>query len=139
MADDDEDDRDLARQAIQSPALAEQMRFVEDGQDLMDYLSRQGRYADPAVDAPRPSVILLDLNMPRKNGREALAEIKSDEDLRGIPVVVLTTSRNESDIAATYDLGGSSFITKPATFAGLVDAMNTWQRYWTELAELSTA
>ena len=136
MADDDEDDRDLTREALQNSRLANQMRFVVDGQDLMDYLRRDGRYADPAVEAPRPGVILLDLNMPKKDGREALAEIKADADLRSIPVVVLTTSKDEEDVFRTYDLGVSSFITKPVTFAGLVEEMKTWQRYWFELVEL---
>jgi CheY-like chemotaxis protein len=136
MADDDEDDRDLTREALQNSRLANQMRFVVDGQDLMDYLRREGAYTDPAVEAPRPGIILLDLNMPKKDGREALAEIKADENLRSIPVVVLTTSKDEEDIFRTYDLGVSSFITKPVTFAGLVEVMRTWQRYWFELVEL---
>lgn len=137
MADDDEDDRDLTREALQNSRLANEMRFVVDGQDLMDYLRREGRYAAPAEDAPRPGIILLDLNMPKKDGREALAEIKADAALRSIPVVVLTTSKDEEDIFRTYDLGVSSFITKPVTFAGLVEVMKTWQRYWFELVELA--
>jgi len=136
MADDDEDDRDLTREALQNARLANEMRFVVDGQDLMDYLRREGTYADPAADAPRPGIILLDLNMPKKDGREALAEIKADPHLRSIPIVVLTTSKDEEDIYRTYDLGVSSFITKPVTFAGLVECMKTWQRYWFELVEL---
>ena len=139
MADDDEDDRDLTREALQNARLANEMRFCVDGQDLLDYLRRQGAYADPAVDAPRPGIILLDLNMPKKDGREALAEIKSDEELRSIPVVVLTTSKDEEDIFRTYDLGVNSFITKPITFAGLVEVMKTFQRYWFELVELIDA
>ena len=102
------------------------MRFAVDGQDLMEYLRREGKYADPAVDTPRPGVILLDLSMPRMDGREALAEIKADQSLRHIPVVVLTTSKDEEDIVRSYDLGVNSFITKPATFAGLVDLMGTF-------------
>jgi CheY-like chemotaxis protein len=136
LADDDAEDRELARDALQDSRLANEMRFVVDGQDLIDYLRRQGRYADPAVDAPRPGIILLDLNMPKKDGREALAEIKSDESLRRIPVVVLTTSNDEQDVLRSYDLGVNSFITKPVTFAGLVEAMTAWSRYWFELVEL---
>ena len=136
MADDDEEDRDLTRDALQDSRLANEMRFVSDGQDLMDYLRREGRYADPGVDAPRPGIILLDLNMPKKDGREALAEIKSDESLRQIPVVVLTTSKDEEDVLRTYDLGVNSFITKPVTFAGLVEVMRSWTRYWFEIVEL---
>jgi CheY-like chemotaxis protein len=136
LADDDEEDRELTRDALQDARLANEMKFVVDGQELMDYLRREGDYADPSVDAPRPGIILLDLNMPKKDGREALAEIKADESLRRIPVVVLTTSKDEEDVFRTYDLGVSSFITKPVTFAGLVDVMRTWTRYWFEIVEL---
>jgi CheY-like chemotaxis protein len=136
LADDDEEDRDLTRDALQDAHLANEMRCVVDGQDLMDYLRRAGRYADPAVDAPRPGIILLDLNMPKKDGREALAEIKADERLRSIPVVVLTTSKDDEDVLQSYDLGVNSFITKPVTFSGLVEVMRTWTRYWFELVEL---
>jgi two-component system, response regulator len=139
MADDDEEDREMTREALQNSHLANEMRFAVDGQDLMDYLRRQGAYADPNADAPRPGVILLDLNMPKKDGREALAEIKGDDNLRSIPVIVLTTSKDEEDIFRTYDLGVSSFITKPVTFGGLVEVMKTWQRYWFELVELPEA
>ena len=136
MADDDEEDRELTRDALQDARLANEMRFATDGQDLLDYLRRQGPYAGPDADAPRPGIILLDLNMPKKDGREALAEIKADEDLRRIPVVVLTTSKDEEDVLRTYDLGVNSFITKPVTFAGLVEVMRTWTRYWFEMVEL---
>jgi CheY-like chemotaxis protein len=136
MADDDEEDRELTQEALQDSHLANEVRFVVDGQDLLDYLRREGDYADPSVDAPRPGIILLDLNMPKMDGREALAEIKADESLRQIPVVVLTTSKDEEDVLRTYDLGGNSFITKPVTFAGLVEVMQTWTRYWFEIVEL---
>jgi CheY-like chemotaxis protein len=136
LADDDEEDRELARDALYSSHLANDMRFAVDGQDLMDYLRREGVYADPAVDAPRPGVILLDLNMPKKDGREALAEIKADPGLRRIPIVVLTTSKDEEDVLRSYDLGCNSFITKPVTFAGLVEVMRTWTRYWFEIVDL---
>jgi CheY-like chemotaxis protein len=138
MADDDEDDRDLARDALLEARVANPLRFVVDGQDLLDYLRREGAYADPSVDAPRPGIILLDLNMPKKNGREALAEIKADDSLRRIPVVVLTTSQDEQDVLRTYELGVSSFITKPVTFAGLVEVMRAWKRYWFEIVDLPT-
>jgi CheY-like chemotaxis protein len=139
LADDDEEDRELTRDALQDARLANEMRFAVDGQDLMDYLTRSGRYADPAVDAPRPGLILLDLNMPKKDGREALAEIKANESLRRIPVIVLTTSKDEEDVFRTYDLGVNSFITKPVTFAGLVEVMRTWTRYWLEIVELPSS
>ncbi len=136
LADDDEDDRELTREALDHARLANDMKFAVDGQDLMEYLRREGAYADPSVDAPRPGIILLDLNMPRKDGREALAEIKADESLRQIPVVVLTTSKDEQDVFETYDLGVSAFVTKPVTFAGLVEVMRTWTRFWFEVVEL---
>ena len=136
MADDDEEDRELTRDALKASHLANRIRFVADGQELMDYLHRDGSYAVNGAPAPRPGIILLDLNMPKKDGREALAEIKADESLRRIPVVVLTTSNDEQDVLRTYDLGVNSFITKPVTFGGLVEAMGAWSRYWFELVEL---
>ena len=139
MADDDEEDRDLTVEALRDAHLTNEIRFVCDGQELMDYLRRQGPYADPGADAPWPGIILLDLNMPKKDGREALAEIKGDAALRRIPVVVLTTSKDEEDVVRSYDLGVSSFITKPVTFAGLVEVMRTWSRYWFEIVELPDA
>ncbi len=134
LADDDEEDRELARDALQDSRLANEMKCVVDGQDLLDYLRHQGRWTEE--ESPRPGIILLDLNMPKMDGREALAEIKADESLRRIPVVVLTTSKDEADVLSTYDLGVSSFITKPVTFGGLVDVMKTWTQYWFEIVEL---
>jgi CheY-like chemotaxis protein len=135
MADDDEEDCELTRQALQDAHLTNDMRFVHDGQALMDYLDRARRGEDP-VSSPWPGIILLDLNMPKKDGREALAEIRADEVLRRIPIVVLTTSSDEEDVLRTYNLGVSSFITKPVTFAGLVDVMGVWKRYWFEIVDL---
>jgi CheY-like chemotaxis protein len=135
LADDDPDDRMLARDALDESRLANDLHEVVDGEELLEYLRRQGKYADPAS-APRPGLILLDLNMPRKDGREALREIKADPDLRSIPVVVLTTSQAEEDIYRTYDLGVSSFITKPVSFEGLVGVMKALGRYWFEIVEL---
>ena len=134
MADDDADDRLLTLEAMQASRLGNCIRFVEDGQELMEYLKRTGAYA--TADAPRPGLILLDLNMPRKDGRQALQEIKHDPDLRCIPVVVLTTSKTEEDILRTYDLGANSFITKPVTFEGLVDIVRTLRTYWFNIVEL---
>jgi CheY-like chemotaxis protein len=136
MADDDEEDCELTREALQDARLANQMKFVHDGQELVDYLKRRGRYVDSSAEAPRPGIILLDLNMPKKDGREALAEIKADETLRRIPIVVLTTSKDEEDVLRTYDLGANSFITKPVTFAALVEVMANWRRYWFEIVDL---
>ena len=135
MADDDPDDRMLARDALIEARLVNEMYFVEDGEELMDYLRHQGKYANLA-DSPCPGVILLDLNMPKKDGREALKEIKADPDLRRLPVVVLTTSRSEEDIYRTYDLGASSYITKPVTFEGLVEVMKSLKKYWFEIVDL---
>jgi len=135
MADDDEEDCALTKEAMTDARLANEMRFVSDGEELMDYLHKRGKY-DNGNEAPRPGVILLDLNMPKKDGREALAEIKSDPDLRRIPVCVLTTSSDEEDIFRTYDLGVNSFMTKPVTFAGLVEVLQTWSRYWFEVVDL---
>ena len=136
MADDDEDDREMTRDALAESRLANDLRTVVDGQELMDYLRREGDYAGAGVDAPRPGIILLDLNMPRMDGREALAAIKSDPALRKIPVVVLTTSKAEEDVMRTYDLGVSGFVSKPVTFAGLVEVMRSWTHYWFEVVEL---
>src|SRR4051812_26090609 len=138
MADDDEDDRVLAADALRDARLANEMRFAVDGEDLMEYLRGEGRYASADAEAPWPGLILLDLNMPRKDGREALAEIKADPVLRRIPVVALTTSRAEEDIVRTYDLGVNSFITKPVTFEGLVSVMKALGQYWFEIVELPT-
>lgn len=135
MADDDEDDRMMARSALESSRLANDLRFVFDGEELMDYLLRRGEYADPAR-SPRPGLILLDLNMPRKDGREALREIKADPELRRIPVIVLTTSKAEQDVLATYDLGANSYIVKPVTFAQLVTTMKSIGQYWFEIVAL---
>lgn len=135
MADDDPDDRMLATDALAESHLSNELYCVEDGEELMDYLYHRGRYADAAT-APRPGVILLDLNMPRKDGREAIQEIKADPHLRQIPIIVLTTSKAEEDIYRSYDLGVNSFITKPVTFAALVDVMQSLGRYWFEIVEL---
>src|SRR6188472_1465214 len=136
MADDDPDDRQLAREAFEEARLANDLRFVEDGVELLDYLKRRGKYADPAT-SPRPGVILLDLNMPRKDGREALREIKANAELRRIPVVVLTTSKAEIDIYRSYDLGVNSFIVKPVTFDSLVEMMVVLGKYWFEIVEIA--
>jgi|SRR6218665_2026850 len=138
MADDDADDREFALTAMQESRLANELRFVEDGEELLHYLRREGRYANPK-DAPRPGLILLDLNMPRKDGREALREIKSDPALKNIPVVVLTTSKAEEDILRTYGLGANCFITKPVTFEGLVEVVKVLDKHWLQIVELPPA
>ena len=138
MADDDEDDRVLTADALRRSRLVNDMRFVVDGDDLMKYLRGEGAYAPGGLPSPRPGLILLDLNMPKKDGREALAEIKGDPELRQIPVVVLTTSKAEEDIFRTYDLGVNSFVSKPVTFEQLAEVMTALALYWFDLVELPT-
>jgi CheY-like chemotaxis protein len=135
LAEDDPDDRLLTRRALTKSRLANTIVAVEDGEELMDYLNRRGPYADPEA-SPRPGLILLDLNMPRMDGREALKLIKSDPDLRRIPVIVLTTSDAEHDILQSYDLGVNAFVTKPVTFDGLVDAIQALGEFWLEIVKL---
>ncbi|WP_162052538.1 response regulator [Pontibacter pamirensis] len=135
IADDDAEDRMLVGDALEESRLKNNVHFVENGEELMDYLHHRGKFNDKTK-YPTPGLILLDLNMPKKDGREALKEIKEDEHLRLIPVVVLTTSKAEEDILRTYNLGVSSFITKPVTFASLVDVMKTLSKYWFEIVEL---
>jgi len=125
----------LTADALAESRVVNDLRVVEDGEQLLDYLYRRNAYADPGS-APAPGLILLDLNMPRKDGREALKEIKADPELRRIPVIVLTTSKAEEDIYRTYDLGANSFISKPVQFTSLVEVMKQIQRYWIEIVEL---
>lgn|SRR5690606_1121299 len=135
MADDDEDDRILAAEALKESRVINNFICVEDGEELLAYLRRKGKYSDTGK-YPHPSLILLDLNMPRLDGREALAQIKADAALRGIPVIILTTSAAEEDMVKGYELGAASFITKPVTFDKLVDLMKTLGHYWIEFVEL---
>ncbi|MGQ0503267.1 MAG: response regulator [Panacagrimonas sp.] len=135
MADDDADDRAMTQEAFEESKLANDLRFVCDGVELLDYLKRRGAYADPAS-SPRPGLILLDLNMPKKDGREALAEIKSDPQLKSIRVVVMTTSKAEEDIERIYGMSAASYITKPVTFSGLADVIKTMGKYWLEIVVL---
>ena len=135
LAEDDPDDCLLVRQALEKSRLISDLRCVENGEDLLDYLRHRGKYADPKQ-SPRPGLILLDLNMPRKDGREALREIKGDPRLRAIPIVVLTTSKSDEDVARTYNLGVNSYITKPVRFSALVEVMQAIGKYWFEIVEL---
>jgi CheY-like chemotaxis protein len=135
IADDDADDRAMVKEALEENRLANDLHFVENGEDLIDYLLRRGKFVELSS-SPRPGLILLDLNMPRKDGREALKEIKANPDLRSIPVVILTTSKAEEDIYRSYDLGVNSFITKPVTFEHLVEVMKALGKYWFEIVEL---
>jgi CheY-like chemotaxis protein len=135
MAEDDPDDRLLSEDALNEAHLANELHFVQDGEELMDYLLQRGQYSNPAT-SPKPGLILLDLNMPRKDGREALEEIKLNPELRLIPIVVLTTSKAEEDIIRSYNLGVSGYITKPVRFEELINVMITLGRYWFEIVEL---
>jgi CheY-like chemotaxis protein len=135
LAEDDPDDRMLTMRALKQSRLANTLYCVEDGEELMDYLYHRGEYAAPEK-SPRPGLILLDLNMPRKDGREALQEIKSDPVLRRLPVVVLTTSQAEQDILRSYDLGVNAFVTKPVTFEGLAGAIKALGEFWFEIVKL---
>jgi CheY-like chemotaxis protein len=135
MAEDDPDDRLLARDAVAESNLETDLRFVENGEELLDYLWHRGKFTDASL-APRPGLIILDLNMPRKDGREVLRDIKNDPDLRRIPVVVLSTSRADTDVGSIYELGANSFISKPVKFNALVKLIKTVGEYWFRIVEL---
>ena len=137
LAEDDPEDGYLIGEALYESRIASNVVTVEDGEELLDYLLRRGKYTDPES-SPRPGLILLDLNMPRKDGREALVEIKQHPHLRRIPVVVLTTSQAEEDIFRTYDVGISGYITKPASFTGLREAMKAVGNYWLQVVSIPT-
>jgi len=135
MADDDPEDCMLTCEALIESRLTNTINTVSDGEELLDYLWHRGKYQDPES-APRPGLILLDLNMPRLDGREALALIKKDPNLRRIPIVVLTTSKAEEDVFRSYDLGANSFITKPVSFEAMVALTKTFTQYWFSIVEL---
>ena len=135
IADDDPDDQLLIHDALIENRVFNEMHFVGDGQELLDYLLHQGAYKTPQR-APRPDLILLDLNMPRKDGREALREIRQHPELRCIPIVALTTSRADDDVARMYELGANSFIVKPVTFQALVDVIHVITEYWFSIVRL---
>ena len=135
LAEDDPDDRYLIGEALEENLVTNELYIVEDGEELLDYLYQRGKYHEKGK-WPRPGLILLDLNMPRKDGREVLGEIKADPELRRIPIVVLTTSQAEDDITHTYDLGISGYITKPASFSGLLETIKAVGEYWLKIVEL---
>lgn len=139
MADDDPDDRLLLQEALEEAGMHNELFFVEDGEELLDFLKHEGRYQEANGDQQLPGLILLDLNMPRKDGREALREIRADSTLRRIPIVVLTTSKSEEDIYRSYDMGANSYITKPVSFESLVKTVELLGRYWLETVELPPA
>jgi CheY-like chemotaxis protein len=133
IADDDEDDCLLVQEALREAGQAHELRIVRDGEELLAYLRRA---QDGGADPPRPDLVLLDLKMPGKDGREALRELKADPRLRDIPIVVLTTSSARDDVADCYALGVNSYVTKPASFRGMVEVMRTLGRYWFEVVLL---
>lgn len=135
IADDDADDREMLKAAFEENKSLHNICFVEDGEELMHYLNRKGAYSDPSS-WPLPGIILLDLNMPKMDGREALRKIKTDERLKCIPVIVLSTSKEEKDVLNSYELGVNSFIIKPITFKGLVEFTHMLDNYWFKTAEL---
>lgn len=135
VADDDADDRMLAKRALEQSRLPDGLRFVEDGEALMDYLHHRGKYAAPES-SPRPGVILLELNLPRIDGRQALEEIKADPELRNIPIAILTMSKQEEDILRSCQLGVQAYITKPVTFDGLAEIMKNLSRFWLNVVSL---
>ncbi|HET6622556.1 MAG TPA: response regulator [Candidatus Saccharimonadales bacterium] len=137
MADDDDDDFLLTQKALKQSKLLNKLVRVENGEELMDYLLGQGTFK--GIECDRPGVILLDLNMPKKDGRETLKEIKAHTELRDIPVVIFTTSKAEEDIYRSYQLGVNSFITKPVTFDNLISTMTALGKYWFEIVELPKA
>ena len=135
IADDDAEDRMLIIDALKESRLKNRVQEVENGEDLLSYLNNKGYFADKKK-YPTPGIILLDLNMPKKDGREALKEIKADKTLKSIPIIILSTSKAEEDIIKTYNLGVNSFITKPVTFNAMVEVMNALKKYWFEIVEL---
>ncbi len=135
LAEDDEDDYILIRDALVESRVINDLHWVKDGEELMDYLMRRGQFEETGK-SPTPGLILLDLNMPKKDGREALEEIKANNGLRHIPIVVLTTSKAEEDILRSYDIGANSFIRKPVNFNQFVETIRILGKYWFEIVEL---
>jgi CheY-like chemotaxis protein len=135
IAEDDPDDRQWIKEALIETHVSADMRFVEDGEELMDFLFHRGKYKTTST-LSYPGFVLLDLNMPKKDGREALKEIKSDPRLRHIPVIILTTSKAREDIFRTYNLGANSVILKPVTYTGLLEIMRSLTQYWLNVSEL---
>ena len=135
MVDDDKDDCMMTEKALRKNRVINPILFLSDGEELIDYLKRKGKYSDPNT-SHRPCFILLDLNMPKMDGRKALLLVKSDPEFKNIPLVVLSTSSAEEDILRSYNLGANSFITKPVNFEGLVAMMESLKHYWLEIVEL---
>ena len=135
LVEDDDDDIRLTQRAFTKGRITNKMYVVRDGEEAMDFLEHKGKYSDPS-EAPRPGIILLDLNMPKMGGREVLERIKTSEQLRTIPVIILTTSESDKDVLESYRNGANTFITKPVEFGKFVDAVVTLGKYWLSIAEL---
>ena len=135
LIEDDEDDISLTQRAFIKGKILNKLYVVRDGEEAMEFLEHRGRYSNPD-EAPKPGIILLDLNMPKMDGREVLHKIKSNEKLRVIPVIVLTTSERDGDILESYENGANTFITKPVEFGKFVETVVTLGKYWLSIAEL---
>lgn len=134
-AEDDSEDTMLMNEAMEEGEMEDKLKIVDDGEALMNYLQNKEEYQNPDQ-APKPDVILLDLNLPKKDGREALKQIKKDPHLKHIPVIAITTSKSEEDIKKAYQLGANAFVTKPVSFQSLVETMKSMKRFWGEVSEL---
>ena len=135
LAEDDPGDQELTRRTLEEGSVKTDLRIVNDGEEAIDYLLRRGRYADP-IDSPRPDLVLLDMNMPKLNGKQVLETTRQFNDLKSIPIVMLTTTCQKEEITNCYNLGCNSFVTKPATLDGYRNAFETIEAYWFKLAAL---
>lgn len=135
VAEDDEEDRMLLQDALEESGFEPKIIFVSNGEELMDWLKHREEDCNGQNNC-FPTLILLDLNMPKKDGREVLAEIKSHQNYRGIPIIVLTTSKDKEDVVKIYELGGSSFITKPSSYTSLLNIASEIKKYWLETVQL---
>jgi CheY-like chemotaxis protein len=135
LAEDDRGDQELTRRALEQGKIRNELRVVEDGEEALAYLYRRGKYKDPAT-SPRPDLLLLDLNLPRVDGRQVLEKVRSDSRLRRMAVVVLTTSRQEEDVLRSYELGCNSFITKPVGMDQFIQVIQALEEYWFQIVVL---
>ena len=135
LVEDDPGDQELTRRALEEDVVHTDLRIVNDGKEALDYLHREGAFSDPE-NSPRPDLILLDLNMPRVDGRQVLEQVREDPDISRIPVIALTTSDEEEDVLRSYDLGCKSFIKKPVEIDTFIETIRELQHYWFELVTL---
>jgi CheY-like chemotaxis protein len=135
LVEDDREDQKLIQRALKKGRVRNQLFIVNDGEEALEFLHRRGNFCDPAS-APRPDLILLDLNMPKIDGRAVLEQIKHDSQLKSIVVVVLTTSSQEEDILRSYDLGANSYLTKPVTMDGFIKTLQDLENYWLDIVIL---